>query len=302
MYTSDDVTLAITTMDRLKETVETLLQLDLSEFREVIIIDDSSDSTLQEWCRGRSVTHQWGPGVNLPKARNYALRRCDSRLLMFADDDVLLPTDLATSVASSFNKHPSAVAVGGPTLSPAVESARNLCYRKKMRVSSTTGTVHDDSYRWIPESSHRVELLKGANMCFRTSYLRSIGGFDPNYGGPAQREDTDICVRLREHGNIVYDPSLKCFHKQTGNKGFSSDALKWRFRNHGYFVRKNFGLSVAILGGISILTRICGNPDSLVQLLFRRILLKQEFDMVQCFQAYFEGIRHASLDNIASDY
>jgi len=294
MYTSADVTLAIATMDRFEAAVETLLQLDLLRFGEVILIDDSSDPKLREWCRNRPVTHQWGPSTNLPEARNHALQICDTALVAFADDDVILPTDFAMRVASSFDKHPSAVAVGGPTLSTTVENARNLCYRKKMIVSSTTGTVHDDSYRWIPKSSHQVGLLKGANMCFQSDCLRSIGGFDLNYGGPAQREDTDVCVRLSERGDIVYDPSLKCFHKQVGSEGFTSDSLEWRFRNHGYFVKKNFGLSAAIASGISLFTRICGNPDSIPQLLFRRLLLRQSFSIGRCFRAYFEGVRCAS--------
>ncbi|MEF8824981.1 MAG: glycosyltransferase [Halapricum sp.] len=290
-YDGRSVTLAVVTMDRLESVVETLLQLDLGAFGEVFVVDDSAGDDVREWCADRPVSYRRGPGENRQAARNIAIEECTTELLAFVDDDVLLPTDFADRVAAVFDAHPEAIAVGGPTLSLAVEGARNFCYRERMSVSPLTGTVHDDSYRWVPDAPKRVGLLKGANMCFVRSALEDIGGFDTQYGGPAQREETDVVVRLRRDGTVVYDPDLACFHKQTGGAAFGSDFIEWRFRNHGYFVRKNFGRLPFVLGFLSVFVRLCGNPESLLQLGFRRVALRQRFAIGACLWAYLEGGR-----------
>ena len=293
-------TLAIVTKDRFYSTVETLLQLDFDAFAEILVVDDSEADTLREWCASKPVTWVRGPGVNIQAARNEALSRCTSEYISFVDDDVLLPTDFGSRVVDAFDSRPEAVAVGGPTLSNNVEDARNLCYREKMSVNPYTGTVHDDSYRWEPKDRVRVGLLKGANMSFRADVLRKIGGFNPRFGGPAQREETDVMVRIGEYGEIVYDPDLVCFHKQLGSDAQSSDGefdeefIEWRFRNHGYFVARNFGMRTWLLGLFSILLRVCGNPESLMQLVYRRLVLAQKFSVVQCFVAYREGLSRAA--------
>lgn len=288
-YDAESVTLAVVTMDRFESTVETLLQLDLNAFAEVLVVDDSTDDALREWCSDRPIRYCEGPGENRQAARNRAIHENESPILTFVDDDVLLPTDFAERVAATFDAHPDAVAAGGPALSPAVEAARDRCYRERMSVDRWTGTVHDDSYRWVPDAPRRVELLKGANMSFRRTALERVGGFDTGYRGAGQREETDLVVRISRHGGIVYDPRLRGLHKQTGGAGFSSDRLEWRFRNHGYFVYKNFGRPAFVLGFLSVFLRVCGNPDSLAQLSYRRLVLHQRFSVRRCLLAYLRG-------------
>ena len=281
------VALSIVTKDRFRTTVETLLQVDLDAFDDVIVVDDSEGPSLGEWCRDRPISYFEGPGHNRQAARNLAIDKCEADLMAFVDDDVLLPTDFAGRVRRAFERRPEAVAIGGPTLSDAPEGARDVCYRRKMTVNRWTGTVHDDSYRWVPSAPREVDLLKGANMIVKRAALESIGGFDLAFGGPAQREETDVCVRIARLGPIVYDPSLVCFHKQTGGSGFSGSQVEWRFRNHGYFVRKNFGTAVFLFGFLGVFLRLCGNPESFVQLVFRRVVLRQSFSIPRVLYAYF---------------
>lgn len=290
-----DVTLVVATKDRAASTVETLSQLRLADFGDVLLVDDSDGEALRRWARTEPVTWLRGPGRNLQAARNVALQRCSTPIISYVDDDVLLPTDFARRVARVFDAHPEAVVVGGPTLSTNVEDARNRCYGPKMAINPYTGTVHDDSYRWIPDEPQHVGLLKGANMSFRTDALAEIGGFDTRYGGPAQREETDVMARICELGDVLYHPELGCYHKQRGSDrqagggGFDSSFIEWRFKNHGYFVAKNFGSVAWLLGLLSIATRICGNPESLVQLVYRRVALGQTFSVANCLRAYVEG-------------
>jgi GT2 family glycosyltransferase len=284
------VTLVIVTKDRFELAVETLLQVDLEAFDEVLVVDDSSDDRLADWCRDLPITHYDGPGINVQAARNVAIQECDTDIISFVDDDVLLPTDFGDRLRNTFRQHPEASAAGGPTLSSAPSRARNLCYRRRMTIGRITGTVYDDSYRWIPDEPTTVSFLKGANMSFRREALESIGGFDVHFGGASQREDTDACVRIRSHGEIVYDPSLRCYHKQTGQTGFDRRQIEWRFRNHRYFVEKNFGRAIVAAGLLSVFVRPCGNPDSIFQLLFRKFVLSQSISVIDCLSAYRDGI------------
>ena len=284
------VTLAIVTMDRFELTVETLLQVDLTAFEEVIIVDDSTDTRLEKWCRDEPITYYRGPGINMQAARNVAIERCETDVIAFVDDDVLLPSDFADRLRTAYERNPHAAAIGGPPLSSAPSRARDLCYRERMAVSRFTGTVYDDSYRWVPEAPTSVGLLKGANMSFRRCALEEIGGFDLRYGGASQLEETDVCVRIKAHGELVLDPSLLCFHKQIGGSGFNQEMMEWRFRNHRYFIEKNYGLPIVYLAFISLFIRPCGNPDSILQLLFRKLLLSQQISIIGCLRAYSEGI------------
>jgi GT2 family glycosyltransferase len=288
-YDGRSVTLAVTTMDRFRQTVETFSQVRLDAFEEVIVVDDSTDTRLRDWCKQRPVSYHRGPGKNRQAARNVAISESETPLLAFVDDDVLLPTNFASRVADAFSRAPEAAAVGGPTLSPEVSWARDLCYRERMTVNPLTGSIHDDSYRWIPNQPTEVDLLRGANMAFKRRQLERIGGFDTAFGGPAQREETDVFVRLSDYGPIIYDPALLCFHKQSGSASSTADLVEWRFRNHGYFVYKNFGLSTFLLGFVTLFPRICGNPDSVAQLLFRRAVLGQEVSVGRCLSAYLAG-------------
>jgi GT2 family glycosyltransferase len=283
-------TLAIVTMDRFNSVVETLLQVDLEAFDQVIVIDDSTDRELQSWTEPYRIEYIRGPEENMQAARNLAIRHSDSDIISFVDDDVLLPTDFASRVRRAFMRNQDAVAVGGPCIAPTTNKAAKLCYRKRMAVSRF-GTIYDDSHEWIPSTQQKVDLLHGANMSFKTQFLSKVGGFDVKYGGSSQREESDVCIRIGEYGDIVYHPELACIHKEEGATDISRSDFNWKFRNHGRFVSKNFG-RIAVLGGlISIFLRPCGSPESVFQMLFRKAVLGQDISLTSCIQNYITGTR-----------
>jgi GT2 family glycosyltransferase len=288
-YDSASVTVIVPTTNRGGTFFQTMESVNMDRVGEVIVVDDSADDRIYQWCENHSVTYCDGPGVNLPMARNRGIREASTDIVTFIDDDVTLPPGFVDNVADAFNRFPDAVAIGGPALSKNVRSARNRCYRELMRVNSLTGTVHDDSYRWVPETPQQVGLLKGANMSFRRDVLEAIGGFDTRYKDSCQREETDVCVRIARHGDIMYDPLLQCHHEQVGNLKGDESHIYSRFYNHGYFVKKNFGSATFVLGLLSIVFRVCGNPDSFLQLGYRKFVLDEGINIVECVQSYIHG-------------
>ena len=283
--------LSIVTKDRYEDFVETVLQIDLEDFDEVIIVDDSDDDKTKKWCEQYPISYRRGPGINMQAARNVAISESESEIICFIDDDVILPTNFAERIRKSYQTHTNAVAIGGPCLTPSTNEAADLCYSKGMDINKL-GVLDDSSYKWTPDRPAEVDFLHGANMSFRRKLLHQIGGFDTAYGGASQLEETDVCVRISEYGDVIYDPNLNCLHKEKGTENLSREEFNWKFKNHGRFVTKNFGTATALLGLVSLLFRLCGSPESIYQMLYRRFILNQNISLLGCISGYMQGVRN----------
>jgi len=288
--TSNDITvgLAIVTMDRFADTVETLLQIDLTKFEQVLVVDDSSDRKLETWCEAKEgIYYQRGPQENMQAARNQAISSLSTEVVTFIDDDVYCPVDFGDRVRSQFEEGDDLVAAGGPCLPVAEQTDHGVCDFSTLSITRV-GTIYGDSSTLIPEEKIYVDTLKGANMSFSREVLREIGGFDTGYGGHSQREETDVFARISEFGKICYDPNLLCYHKEKGDE-FTPELFTWRFRNHGRFVRKNFGLLASVLAFFMIFLRLCGSPESVYQLIFEKYVQKRPVPITRCLSGFVRG-------------
>lgn len=282
------VGLAIVTKDRFLDTVETLLQLDLTKFDEVVVVDDSETSELEKWCKKEQlITYQVGPGENMQAARNKAISSLSTDIITFIDDDVYCPEDFADRVRYMFGEDDQLVAAGGPCPPVASQTDYGVCDISTLSITAI-GTIYGDASKLKPNRPIYVDTLKGANMSFCREILEEIGGFDTGYGGHSQREETDVFVRISEHGRICYDPRLLCYHKERGDE-FTPELFTWRFRNHGRFVRKNFGQIAAILSFFSVFIRLCGSPESIYQLTFEKYVQKRPVPITRCLYNYVYG-------------
>lgn len=286
---STTVGLAIVTMDRFEDTVETLLQIDLGKFEQVILVDDSSGSELETWREDRDeISYQRGPQENMQAARNQAIDSLSTDVITFVDDDVYCPADFADRVRSRFEESDDLVAAGGPCPSVVGQPDYGVCDFPTLSITKG-GTIYGDASTLIPEDAIYVDTLKGANMSFCRETLREIGGFDTEYGGHSQREETDVFARIGKYGKISYDPDLLCYHKEKGDE-FTPELFTWRFRNHGRFVRKNFGLSASVLSFFSIFLRLCGSPESIYQLVFEKYVQNRPVPIARCLSSYIKGV------------
>ena len=286
---STTVGLALVTKDRYLDTVETLLQLDLSGFDEVVLVDDSEDDRLADWCAGwDEIEHSRGPGINMQTARNQAVAELATDVVTFVDDDVYCRADFADVIRRRFDNREGLVALGGPCPPVVSRTGFSVCSRSSLTISKT-GTIYGDASELVPDEPIEVDTLRGANMSFRRAALERIGGFDENYGGHSQREETDVLVRISELGTVLYDPELRCFHKERGAE-FSKELFNWRFRNHGRFVRKNFGILAGLGGFAGLFFRLCGSPESVYPLVFEKYVLQRELSVTGCLVNYLKGL------------
>jgi glycosyltransferase involved in cell wall biosynthesis len=195
--------------DRLGETLDRILQCrPLSgQTVEVLVIDNgSTDGTQELLSRYRDTPFPMRPLIEPEKgqsrARNKAMResRCD--ILLFTDDDVLVPSNWIEGMTSPF-ANPEIHAVQGRIL------------------------LHPDLRQPWMEDMHKqfmaefdrleTETLVGANFAVRRDSLLTLGGFDVEFGPGTQYgfgDDSWTGLQFSKHyGQIhVYrgEPVIHC--------------------------------------------------------------------------------------------
>jgi GT2 family glycosyltransferase len=143
---------------------------------------------------------------NLCAARNRVMRETKRDVIIFIDDDVLLPKDFVVNHLRNY-ENPKVEAVAGSIEHPhpfAVYNPR----RKWPRVLD---------YKYLPLNHHeRVEGIANVMGCNHSVLLKTmkrVGGYDPHFGTYAFRDDTDFAVRVwKTGGYIVFDPKAHLIH------------------------------------------------------------------------------------------
>lgn len=177
---------------------------------EVLVIDQTDEHEIEtdkylagEDKAGRIRWIRQSP-PNLPAARNRALKETKCDVLIFIDDDVLMPANFVEKHRRNYID-PRIVAVAGRVIQKGIV----VPDRKKWP------SIMD--HRFFPlDSFKRVEgvvAFRGCNHSVRVCNLSAIGGFDLNYIGWAFREDSDVALRLWKAGGvIVFDPDACLNH------------------------------------------------------------------------------------------
>ena len=205
------VSVCICTRNRassLEKTIDAVLKSKIPSHRpvELIIIDnDSDDSTKDVVAKFKNTAFPMRyiveKRLGLSAARNCAVAASASDVLMFTDDDVIVPSDWIEGVSSMFED-------------PAVHAVQGRIH------------LHDDLKKPWMEDMHLQFLavfdypnatsLTGANMSVRRSSLMAIGGFDEAYGPGTQRafgDDTVIGFRMAKvYGEIAIYKGAPVIH------------------------------------------------------------------------------------------
>ena len=204
-------------------TVEDLLSQDYAAF-EVIVVDQNPSWPTDLEPRRSAIRAdprvQWlvlgSPGVVV--ARNRAVAASTGEILLFVDDDVLIPHRQLLARHVSAYATPEIAAVIGR------ERPHDASHDDDDRAPSGVvlppppGLTALQQVIWFNrngDDAQQVCAFSTCNSSIRRSAFLAVGGFDELYSGNAYGDDSDLALRLHARGSaMVYEPAAWLIHRR----------------------------------------------------------------------------------------
>jgi glycosyltransferase involved in cell wall biosynthesis len=211
----------------LRVALESLAAQDLQpDAYEVLVVDDDPSGAARDVVRevaagARSqiayVERQGIPGLN--SARNTGIAAAESDLIVFVDDDVEAPPQWLRELVAGRERHPDALAFGGPIELRLEGSRLPMCGREPAPLTTLDGGPRD----------REIDLVWGANMALDRRALDVAGTFDP--GVPYGFDEDMWERRLRAAGGrIVYVARAGLVHRRDRHDARLGSLLREAYR------------------------------------------------------------------------
>lgn len=161
---------------------------------------------------------------NRADACNVAIQETNSDIILFTDDDVIVPKNWSESIIKWYSMD-SVAGVGGPNFAPVNEST---FWQKVIDVTFcstifTSGTNYGNLGRNDLEETNQ---LPGVNSSYRRSVIEEAGGFDK---GAIGAEDVMLDYRIRMNDNKLWtDKEAIIWHRRR-----NVSRVKKQIRNYG---------------------------------------------------------------------
>jgi glycosyltransferase involved in cell wall biosynthesis len=223
----------ICTRDRpgsLANTLESVFAQDFSDYQVLVVDQSGGDETclLVEEMRLRVPRLRYlrleRPGLS--RAYNAGIREADAPLLVFTDDDVMVPPGWLRSVTQAFAQNPEVDLLYGQVLVPP-ELAENS--------DGVTPALGIPKRRILDRKRGFRVFGMGANFAAKKALFERVGGFDEvlGGGGPLQSaQDFDLVYRVYKAGaSTLLEPDVVAYHY-----GFRSLSGEWQATVRSYGV------------------------------------------------------------------
>jgi GT2 family glycosyltransferase len=212
--------------ETLRETLADVVQQDYPHF-DVIVVDQKpqhqpeTQAYLEQLAATQKIRLFQVGWASLPGARNYAVRRSQSDIVLFLDDDVQLSPGFLTAHARNYSR-PDIGAVAGRVF----DRMKLADHQPGLAIEDLPPEAMDPGIAWYHLNlvhtikPQQVITARGCNMSFRREILTAHGiWFDERFRGSAVREESDFCLHIRSTGLMIwYDPEAHLVHlgEETG--------------------------------------------------------------------------------------
>lgn len=223
-----NLTVGIATLNRpdfVIQTVKEVLAQETSCVFDVVVFDQTNQELLSSFHlneierlrRECGVLWLHGETIGLTAARNSILAHAHSDLVVFIDDDVLLPAGYLQSHVDVFVEYPDVVGVAGPVF----HRQENAPVDSLMIEDRERGTKEHFGNRnpWALVIGWE-DIMVGCNHAIRRQVVLDVGGYDEGIVG-GYYEDSEISYRLRalSGGVIAFQPEAWLVHLRAPSGG-----------------------------------------------------------------------------------
>jgi glycosyltransferase involved in cell wall biosynthesis len=217
------VTVAIPTYNRGEVLFDTILDIykQTEQNFEILIIDQSDkvDNLYKKRIEKLSndfrfrYFHVTPP--NVTTARNFALSKAKSEIIIFLDDDVRLKKDLVEQFLVTFSERKDLSAVGGRVMQAGFPILDEILQFDSYVISHGVFTSKKCGF---------TNAFAGGNCALKVKDAIKVGGFDTRYRDNAFREESDMSMKMTNSGmKIFYQPKAELLHlaaPRGGNRVF----------------------------------------------------------------------------------
>ena len=209
----------------LDQCLRSLLALEYPNF-EVIVVDnapgDESSANLirNVYATSGRVRYLREPQPGLALARNRGIAAADGEIVAITDDDVLADRHWLAEIVAGFDRARNVACVTGMIFPRQLDTDAQVLTERYWGLGKGFDAQIFDMAAHRPSSAlypYAAGVFgSGANLAFRTSVVRGLGGFDPALGAGSRArggEDLAIFRRVVASGyRLVYQPSALVNH------------------------------------------------------------------------------------------
>lgn len=203
-------------------------------------------------------------------ALNSGIENACGKILVFTDDDVVIPDDWLKNIFQAVTIHPDCRAFGGkivPFFPGKIPSW--IVLEGPFKITGAPLGDYDQGNEVKSCHEPMMNVPCGANMFFHRSVFEDCGYFNESLNNRVKKspmgEDTEFCTKLMQFGeDILYIPTVVVLHR-----------ISDRQMTKGYFIKYSFkcGRSAAMRYEMSVMQRRLFNvPGYLYKTLIDKLL------------------------------
>jgi len=319
MNTLPLISVIVCTRDRPRDLamlLQTILQQDYFPL-EVIVVDDSPRRSAENVVNlysskfetiGCSLKYVLGSGEGLPAARNLGVKIANGDVILFLDDDILLPEKNVLRIIAEFlGKNNNVLGIQPLIISQNEYITRNklanklenaihkvlmLSYRK-----DNTLAVRRSGASIFPSTLSKVieaQRLSGCCCCYRREIFSQFE-FDTNLKRWGYMEDLDFSYRVYKKypGSLYAIPFTKIVHKHSAEGRMATKTTIYMSTIYWFYIFFKDIFETSISNLIAFMWALAGNLITTMRvLMFKRKQRKEWWTLIWLLNAYITASKN----------